>query len=212
MTRTALAITLLGAALALAADPPKLKGKMKKDAPKIDLGMPSFNEIPKGQGLEKPKEKDQPEQTRSSPDGPAPYSVVRVVNGKSFIRTPQGAKASAPFPGVTVGGDPLMSEKFGSVIRVKCPSKRSASIEVSIADFRGDTVMEASGVIQFGAAEEAEWTVDWEPTGIRRVGDLQLTVKVAGQALGTFPIKLINEKDKAAAQAAAAPDAGAEKK
>lgn len=211
MTRTTVAITMLCAALSLAADPPKLKGKMKKDAPKIDLGMPSFNEIPKGQGLQKPKDQAQPEQPRSSPDGPAPYSVVRVVNGKSFTRTPQGAKAAAPFPGVSVSGDPLMSEKFGSVIRVKCPSKKSSSIEVSIQDLRGDTVMEASGVIQFGTAEEAEWTVDWEPTGIRRVGDLQVMVRVGGQVLGTFPLKVLTEKAKDQPAAPAA-DAGAEKK
>lgn len=210
MTKTLLALTLLCAAATLAADPPKLKGKMKKDAPKLDLGMPTFNEIPKGQGLQKPKDQAQPEQTRSSPDGPAPYSVVRVVNGKSFVRTAQGAKASAPFPGVLVSGDPLMSEKFGSVIRVKSPSKRSGSIEVSIADARGDTVMEASGAIQFGTAEEAEWTVDWEPTGIRRAGDLQMTVKVAGQVLGTFPLKVVSERDKAAPPATA--DGGVEAK
>lgn len=205
MNRKTFAMVLLCAAAALAEDAPKPKGKAKKDTPKIDLGMPSFSEIPKGQGLEKPKQKDDREQTRSSPDGPAPYSVVRVVNGKSFTRTAQGAKATAPFPGVAVNAE-QMTEKFGSVVRVKCPTKKSTSIEVAIQDFRGDTVMEASGAIQFGNAEEAEWTVDWEPTGLRRVGDLQMIVKVGGQALGTFPIKVLTEKDKAPPPAA---DAGA---
>jgi hypothetical protein len=112
------------------------------------------------------------------------------VHGKSFIRSPEGAKAATPFPQVTVTANPYMTEKFSSVVRVKSPAKKNARIEVAILDQRSDTVMEASGELRFGTGDEAEWQVDWEPSGIRNPGEFQVLVRIGGNPLGTFPLKV----------------------
>ncbi len=186
---TLLALSVFTAAPAFAADAPKLKGTVKKEAPKIDLGLPTFGALPTGEGMKKPKAEPELQQTKET-QSQTPYTLVRVVNGKAFMRGPQGAQPSTPFPAVNASGDPLMMEKFSSVVRVKCPTKKSAPIEVAVLDPRGDTIMEASGVLRFTGGDEAEWTVDWESTGIRRGGDFQVLVRVAGQPLGTAPLKV----------------------
>jgi hypothetical protein len=175
--------------VSFAADP-KLKGSKKEAAPKLDLGLPTFNEIPKDQKLEKPKAPADPQMAPSGSRVDEGYTVVRVVHGKTFLRSPDGAKPSAPFPQVTVAGNPLLTEKFSSIIRVKSPGKKNSRIEVAILDQRGDTVMDASGEIRFGTGEEAEWQVDWEPTGIRNPGEFQVLVRIGGNPLGTFPLKV----------------------
>lgn len=177
------------ALVSFAADP-KLKGSKKEAAPKLDLGLPTFNAIPKDQKLEKPKD---PEAAQTAPSGTRiddGYTVVRVVHGKGFMRSPDGAKPSAPFPQVTASGNPLLTEKFSSVIRVKSPGKKNTRIEVAILDQRSDTVMEASGELRFGNGEEAEWQVDWDSTGIRNPGEFQVLVRIGGNPLGTFPLKV----------------------
>lgn len=177
------------ALVAHAADP-KLKGSKKEAAPKLDLGLPIFKDIPKDQKLEKPKDPAEAQQKPSAVRADEGYSVVRVVHGKSFLRGPDGAKPSIAYPQVTVAGNPLTTEKFSSVVRVKSPAKKNTRIEVVILDQRGDTVMDASGEMRFGTGEEAEWQVDWEPTNIRNAGDFQVLVRIGGEALGTFPLKL----------------------
>ena len=75
------------ALVSFAADP-KLKGSKKEAAPKLDLGLPTFNAIPKDQKLEKPKD---PEAAQTAPSGTRiddGYTVVRVVHGKGFMRSP----------------------------------------------------------------------------------------------------------------------------
>jgi hypothetical protein len=191
MSRT-LVIAALFACSASAEDPkpkdPKLKGSMKQQAPKIDLGLPSFGAIPSGEGMKKAEEKA-PADRPTTTEGAAPYSIVSVQHGKSFLRTPTGAKPSAPFPSVVATGAPLKTEKFSTVVRVKAPDKKSTAIEVVVLDPRGDTVMDASGQLTF-KGDEADWTVDWDPTGIRNTGDFQVLVRLGGNPMGAFPLKI----------------------
>lgn len=191
MSRTLVVVALIaGSSFAEEPKPkdPKLKGSMKQSAPKITLDLPTFNTIPTGEGMKKVEEKpvaDRPTTT----EGQASYTVVSVQHGKSFIRTPTGSKPSAPYPSVTASGNPLMTEKFTTVIRVKAPDKKTTSIEVAVLDPRGDTTMSANGRLSF-KADEQDWTVDWDPTGIRNAGDYQVLVRVGGNPLGTFPLKI----------------------
>jgi hypothetical protein len=192
MSRALALVALLLAVVAHAEEPRKLKGSKKESAPKLDLGIPSFGEIPKDQKLESAKGKEETKQ--GAPSGTRAeegFSVVRVVHGKGFIKGPDGAKPSAPFPQVAASGPPWMTEKFSSVIRVKNPAKKGARIEVAILDTRDDTVMEASGEIFFrGTSDETEWQVDWDSSGIRNPGEFKLLVRVGGTPLGTFPFKV----------------------
>ena len=180
-------LLLMAAPLAVAADKKPEKGKQ------IDLGLPkSFGAIPTGEGLEKPKEKST-QATPSTIATDAVYSIVRVAHGKSFMRTPEGAKSATPYEQVATDGNPPTTEKFSTVVRVKATQKTNASIDVVILDPRGDTLMEASGQILFHSIKEmeADWTVDWERTPLSRgPGVYQVLVRVAGQALGTFPLKI----------------------
>ncbi len=189
MLRTFLLASMSLALVSQAADP-KLKGSKKETAPKLDLGIPTFKDIP-NQKLEKPKETPEAQQSPSGTRLDEGYTVVRVLHGKGFMRAPDGARPSTPFPQVTVSGNPLATEKFSSVIRVKSPAKKNTRIEVAILDQRGDTVMEASGEIRFGNGDEAEWQVDWEPTGVRNPGEFQVLVRIGGNPLGTFPLKVV---------------------
>lgn len=188
-----------GLSLAIAAhadekkDQPKLKGSMKQQAPKIDLGLPTFNSIPTGDGMKKVEDKPAADRPTTTP-GQAPYTIVSVQHGKGFVRTPTGSKPSAPYPAVLASGSPLMTEKFTTVVRVKAPDKKTTSIEVVVLDPRGDTVMDASGQIPF-KGDEADWTVDWDPTGIRAVGEFQVLVRLGGNPLGTFPLKVEAKPD-----------------
>jgi hypothetical protein len=177
-------------ATAAPADEPKLKGTVKKQAPKLDLGLPTFDAIPKGEGLQKVKEKRAVDESKSS-ESKGLYTVVSVIHGKSFIKAPTGSKPAAPFPGVMVAGDPPTTEKFSSIVRVKCAEKRNANIEVIVRDMREDTVMEASGTLIFRGTDEAEWSVDWAPSGLRRKGDLSVLIRLSGNEVGIFPLKIV---------------------
>lgn len=184
-TRLAVLVSLALAGTSLAADP-QMKGTRKDAAPKLNLDLPDFGALPTGTKLESSKPKSERLETRKSTLDEG-YSVVRVVNGKAFLRGPEGAKSTAPFTQVTLTGN--TTEKFSTVVRVKSPARRSARIEVLVLDFRGDTVMEASGELVFRGGDETEWTVDWEPTGVRGPGEFQVLVRVGGNPLGTFPVK-----------------------
>lgn len=194
MSRTSLIALVAASLFTLAAqadekkDQPKLKGSMKQQAPKIDLGLPTFGSIPSGDGLKRVEEKPAADRPTTT-SGQAGYTIVSVQHGKGFVRTPTGSKPSAPYPAVTASGNPLMTEKFTTVVRVKAPDKKTTSIEVVVLDPRGDTVMDASGSLPF-KNDEADWTVDWDPTGIRAPGEFQVLVRLGGNPLGTFPLKV----------------------
>lgn len=189
MLRTLLvvALSLSGAAQAGA---PKLKVTKKESAPKIDLGLPTFNQLPTDQKLEQVKEKTT-QQAPSAARAEEGYSVVRVAHGRGFLRGPDGAKPAAPFEQVTASGNPLTTERFSTVVRVKSPAKKTTRIEVAVLDFRDDTVMESSGELRFANGDEADWQVDWDPSGVRGPGTFQVLVRVGGNPLGTFPLKVV---------------------
>ncbi len=185
--RLLLAVAVLCGGSVLAAEPKKVKGE------KLDLGLPkTFNALPTGENMEKPKEKSA-QQVPTTTSASAEYAVVRVIHGKTFVRSPEGAKPSAPFVAVPTEGNPPMTEKFSTVIRVRCTQKTNAPIDVVILDPRNDTLMEASGEIYFRGQKEMEvdYTVDWERTQLPRgAGAYQVLVRVAGAPLGTFPLKI----------------------
>jgi hypothetical protein len=182
-------VTVLLLASVSAAEKPRA-GK-KEPAPRLDLGIPSFGEIPKDQKLESAKGKTEELAGPSGARVDEGYTVVRVVHGKTFMKSPEGAKPTTPFPHVTASGPPWMTEKFSSIIRVKSPAKKNARIEVAVLDPRSDTVMEASGELIFRGGDETEWQVDWDHSGVRAPGEFQLLVRVGGTPLGTFPFKVV---------------------
>ena len=203
------AIGVLACAVCFGADSKSDAAKMK--GKKLDLGLPkTFNALPTGEGLEKPKDKsEQAGPTTKATD--AQYQVVSVVHGKAFLRTSTGAKPSTPFEQVSTEGNPPTTEKFSTVVRVRCISKVNASIDVVILDPRSDTLMEASGELFFRNQKDPEldWTVDWERTQLPRgPGAYQVLIRVAGQPMGTFPLKIA---EPAAKGDAAKGDAGAAK-
>lgn len=171
--------------------------KPKKPPQKLDLGLPSFGAIPKGEGLTKPKEANPAAQGPSVTPAGATYSVVKVMHGKSFSRTAAGAQPTAPFDGVKLAGDPPVSEKFTTIVRVKCPQKVNTSIDVAILDARGETVMEVSGgQLNFKGLkdDEVDYTVDWDPTTMNGAGEYQALVRVGGNPMGSTPIKMLAPK------------------
>lgn len=171
------------------------KATAKTKAPKIDLGIKEFGALPTNERIRKPSEA-QPVPTKGGGASlESCYSLLGVVHGKKLTRGPEGAKAAEPFPSLTLVGDPPMSEKFVTVVRVRCNERKGGSVEVAILDPRGDTVMEARGQMTFRNVDEAEWQVEWEPTAMRFEGDYQVLVRVAGQPLGTTPLKVVREKD-----------------
>jgi hypothetical protein len=160
-------------------------------AGKYDLGLPSFGEIPKGADLHKPK-------ARESNDGPtvtsagAAYSIVKVQHAKSFARTPTGSVAVGALEAIPLSGKPLSTEKFTTVVRIKSPQRAAASVELAIVDTRGETLMSSSGQVSFRGTkgDEVDYAIDWDPTPCRGAGDFELLVRVGGQALGSYPLKL----------------------
>ena len=188
---------LLTGLIAFAAVPkPKPDGGAR---PKLDLGMPSnFGALPTGADPEKPKEKPAAAGLSNVATN-AEYSVVKVIPGKSFVRTAAGAKPAVPYEAVATEGNPPTTERFSTVVRLKCPQKVNAQIEVMVLDPRGDTLMNASGEVYFRnmIQTEVDYTVDWERTALLRgTGDYQVMVRVSGQPLGTFPLKIAPPPEK----------------
>jgi hypothetical protein len=163
----------------------------------FDLDLPSFKAIPKGEEMQSatPKAGLGQGQTTSSFD--SSYEVTKVVHARSFARAAGGASpVGGALESILLGGNPLKTERFQTVVRVKSPQRTGASIDVVILDPRGDTTMEASGTVNFRQAnqDEAEWTVEWEPTTCRSGGDYKVMVRVAGQVMGSWPLKLVEKR------------------
>jgi hypothetical protein len=187
------AFIALGLAASVYAAPPKTKSTAPKE--KIDLGLGSFNSLPTTEGLSKPTDKRASDEPTTKPST-VTYTVVQVVHGKSFTHSPDGAKASAPYPEVQASGDPLTAEKFSSIVRVKCPQKQNAPIDVAILDARGNTALESSGTLIFRGTkkDELDYQIDWAPTPIRSGGDYKVLVRINGEPMGTFPLKFAEKK------------------
>lgn len=171
-----------------------LLGADEKKKPKLDLGLKvETGDVPKGEGLAKPKEKKQSTESSATPVDVS-WTVVKVQHGKSFMRGPNGAVPSAPYE-VQGSGSPFTTEKFTTVVRVKCPQKVNAPIELQVLDQRGNSMMEGSGTIYFRGekSDESDYTIDWDPTPFRGPGEYTLLVKVAGNNVGTFPFRIIDK-------------------
>jgi hypothetical protein len=176
---------------AFAADAAKDKGKPKgQKMEKLDLGLGNFGELPKGTDLKKAEPKKEADSPTVMPSS-AQYTVVKVVHGRSFVRSATGATSASPFEAVPLSST-MMTDKFSSVVRVKCPQKLNAAITVSIIDPRGDSIMSADGNLAFRGSkqDEVDWTVEWDPTPVRGPGDYKFQVQVNGEILGSFPLKM----------------------
>ncbi len=131
--------------------------------------------------------------TPSTTSVDAQYEVVKVTHGKSFMHSPSGATpVGGALESIALTGNPPSTEKFSSVIRVKCPQKMNAPIDVVVLDPRGDTFMSAQGELNFRAAKQelVDWTVDWESTPARGGGNFQVLIRIGGQVMGTWPLKV----------------------
>ncbi|MBI3182259.1 MAG: hypothetical protein HYZ28_08965 [Myxococcales bacterium] len=188
LAASTLALALAGPALAQ-----KSKGKGKLN---MDLNLPTFGALPTGEGLQKPKaEKDLPTPTTTSID--AKYEVVRLQHGRSFMRSASGATPmGGALESIALTGNPPTSERFTTVVRVKCPQRLNSSIELAVLDPRGDTAMTATGEVNFRGTkqDEVDYTVEWDPTPMRSGGDFQVLVRIGGQVMGTWPLKVVEGK------------------
>ncbi|HVE85590.1 MAG TPA: hypothetical protein VND93_22205 [Myxococcales bacterium] len=174
-------------ASALAADP----AAKKKPAVKVpSFTLPSMGEVPKADGLQKQKADAAPAGPSAVRGQDATYTVTKVMFAKQFVYGAGGQAPVAPFTSVALRGSPLTTEKFSSLVKVKCPQKVNAPIEIAILDPRGDTAMSASGELVFKGAttDEVEYLVDWDPTPARAGGKFQLLVRVGGQPMGSWPL------------------------
>ncbi|MHB8873752.1 MAG: hypothetical protein ACYC8T_08705 [Myxococcaceae bacterium] len=202
ITARLVAALLLAAPLALAADP-KPKAPAKTSKLKMDLGLPTFGALPRGDDVVKPKlDKPMSEPTVTATN--ATYQVLRVQHGRSFMRTATGAvPTGGGMPFIPLVGDPPSIDKFTTVIRMKSPQRVNANIDVVILDPRGDTAMTASGEVNFRAqgGDEVDYTIDWDKTPARAGGPFKVMVRLSGQVMGTWPLQ-VGEPPKAAPEPA----------
>jgi len=162
--------------------------------PKLDLGLKiETGNVPKGEGLAKPKEKKVTSESSATPTD-VTWSVVKVQHAKNFMRGPQGAVASSAYT-VAGSGNPFTTERFSTVVRVKCAAKQSAPIELAVLDQRGNSMMEGSGTVYFRGekSDESDYTLDWDPTPLRGPGTYSLMVKVAGNVIGQYPFEVVDK-------------------
>jgi len=185
-------------AVALAADPAPSSGATKKKPSTVKVPsftLPSMGEVPKAEGLQKPKADAPPPGPSTARPADVTYTVTKVQFAKQFVHGPGGQQPVQPFSSVALRGSPLTTEKFSSLVKVKCPQKVNAPIELAVLDPRGDTAMSASGELVFKGAttDEVEYLVDWDPTPARAGGKFQLLVRVGGQPMGSWPL-VVEEK------------------
>lgn len=174
------ALVVVAATITYAEEPKRLVGTRKDTAPKVDLGLPAFKELPKDVKLEKAKAAE----GQQGPRADEGYTILRVAHGRG------GADAGVET--LQLGSNPLTTPKFTSSVRVKAPSRRNARIDVAVLDPRGDAVMEASGELVFNPkdkTDETEWIVEWSPTTVRAAGEFSVSVRIGGNPMGAFPIK-----------------------
>ena len=181
-------------AVALAADPAAAK-KKPSNVKVPSFTLPNMGEVPKGEGLQKQKADAPPPGPSATRPADATYTVTKVAFAKQFVHGPGGQQPVQPFTSVALRGSPLTTEKFSSLVKVKCPQKINAPIELAVLDPRGDTAMSASGELVFKGAttDEVEYLVDWDPTPARAGGKFQLLVRIAGQPMGSWPL-MVEEK------------------
>ena len=172
-----------GCAVALAKEPKAASKKTR--APMFE--MPSFQALPQAEGL-KQRDADTTVERPALREAAAPvYTIVSVAHLSAV---------GAPMSALPLSGQPRTTPRFQSSLKVRCPQKVSAPIEVVVLDAKQDTVMTATGRLTYrpSAPEVTEYTIDWSPSPVTRAGDLQVLVRVAGQALGTWPLPVEPEK------------------
>ncbi len=195
-TSPALLLLVLCSVAASAAEPkakPKPNAENEKTKKALQLSLPSMGGVPATDGISKPKAEvaaDSPKVTTSN----ATYAVVSAQHAKSFARSPSG---STPVGGalaeITLAGDPPATERFSTVVRVRSKERTNAPIDLVILDPRGDTVMKARGEVNFrgSKSDEVDYSVEWEPTPWPKGGEFQMLVRIAGQVMGTYPMKVV---------------------
>ncbi len=89
----------------------------------------------------------------------------------------------------------ILTERFTTAVRLKSPQRASAPIELALLDPRGDTALSASGEVSFKTVkgDEVDYLVDWDPVPLRAGGDFQLLIRIAGQPMGTWPLKIVEQ-------------------
>ncbi len=198
MKPTLVAVTLGLLGSSAFAREPKAPAGSKGSLKGTDFGIPKFGDLPKAEGMEKPK-------AEPDPGGPSmtaastQYAVVKVQHAKAFVRSGGGASAvGGALDSIALVGYPPSTPKFTTVVRVKCARRANAPIEVVVLDPRGDTSMSASGELNFRGTkgDEADYAVDWDPTPLRGGGTYQVLIRIAGEALGPFPLKFVGETGK----------------
>jgi hypothetical protein len=172
------------------------KEKAPAKAPKVKIELPAMGALPETGKMKKLEEEKLPTGPTVTPNT-AGYSVVRVLHGTQFVRSANGATpVGGAMDEIVVSGNPPSTPKFTTVVRVRCKQRVSAPIEVALLDPRGDIAMNAIGEVSFRGVtqDEVDYTVDWDPTPTRAGGAFQIVVKVAGEPMGTWPIKLVEKK------------------
>lgn len=180
-----------------AAEKTAAKQKANAMVPKIDLsGMGGA--LPAAEGLKSKKSESQPQEltTKSSTPDVA-YSVLEVVHAQDFTRAAGGVKpVGGALKAISLYGKPPSTQKFTTLVKVKATRPVNTSIELVVLDTRGDTAMTGSGQLTFKPNEKAEveYLMDWAPTPQPRGGDYKLLVRIGGQPMGTWPLKVLDEK------------------
>jgi len=177
----ALVLCLWLPALAVAQEAPrKLKVTRKDGVPRLDLGAPTFQPLPRV------------ERAAASDAGAVEVAAADDFQVRSVIHQRRGPGAGPGEPALTeigLSGAPLSSEAFSTVVRVRNPARRGGRIELTIVDGRQRTLLEASGELTFKGQEETEWGVDWARTAFRAPTSAEVQIRVGGLLLSTTPIK-----------------------
>ena len=163
----------------------------KVDVPSISL--PPLGDIPKAEGVTQPAvEKLGAEPTVSTVS--ATYAVAKLQHAKTFIRSRAGLLAmGGVIDSINLSGKPPSTQRFSTAIRVKSPQRMNAPIEVAVLDPRGEIAMSSRGEVRFRGikGDEVDYVVDWDSVPCRFSGDFQVVVRVAGQPMGTWPLKVV---------------------
>lgn len=171
-------------------------GGTKEKAPTISL--PSFGEIPKAEGL-KPPQVERLDQQPTARE--LHFSVVKIEHAKSFRSASSGhLRVGDGLAAISLSGSPPATEEFSTLVRIKSPDRRAAPIQIAILDPRGNTALLANGELSFRGVkgDEVEYLVEWDPTPCRSGGAYQVAVRVAGQELGSWPLRVLEPKEQSA--------------
>lgn len=169
---------------------PPVEKKKASNIPDLQLNLPAFGEIPKGESLVAPA----PERDLTTPQVTsiaAEYKVLAVTHAKSFKGGIGGSKpVGAALKEIALSGNPPESERFTTVVRVHSKQRVSAPIEINIIGPRGNTFMSGRGEVSFRGIkrDEVDYTIIWDPTASADSGTYDVQVKIAGRSMGAWPL------------------------